>query len=144
MRHRPHTRGSLATLTLALLVLLVLIAAAFAQRSAAPFGRLAQPRGDDGCIHRTGINRCAAGRFLTSPQDVAISPDGRFAYAASFGNHAVAVFRRNRRTGALSQLRGRRGCVHHRPADPGRGACTRARALGGPVSIAISPRGQNV
>src|SRR6185295_165390 len=69
----PHTRGSLATLTLALLVLLVLVSFAAANRPGAsaskPVGRLVQPRGHDGCVHRKGINRCATGRFVTSPED---------------------------------------------------------------------------
>jgi DNA-binding beta-propeller fold protein YncE len=148
MRLAPHMRGSLATLTLALLVLLGLISLASAERpranAAAPVGRLVQPRGHDGCVHRKGINRCAPGRFVTSPEDVVVSPDGRYVYVASIGNHAIAIFARNRRTGHLKQLPGRRGCVHHQPADPRPGVCTRARALGGPAALAISPDGANL
>jgi DNA-binding beta-propeller fold protein YncE len=141
-------RTSLATLTLALLVLFGLISLAAASRpkaaASAPVGRLVQPRGHDGCIHRKGINRCAKGRFITSPEDVVVSPDGRYVYVASFGNHAIASFARNRRTGVLTQLPGRRGCVHHQPADPRPGACVRARALGGPAALALSPGGANL
>lgn len=148
MRCAPHMRGSLATLILALLVLLGLISLASAGQPGAsgstPVGRLVQPRGPDGCIHRKGANRCATGRFVTSPEDVVVSPDGRFVYVASYGNHAVAIFARNRRTGHLRQLPGRRGCVHHQPADPRAGACVRARALGGPAALALSPRGANL
>jgi DNA-binding beta-propeller fold protein YncE len=148
MRFAPHTRGSLATLLLALLVLLGLISLAQADRpragASAPSGRLVQPRGHAGCIHRTGINRCASGRFVTSPEDVVVSPDGRFVYLASLGNHAIATFSRNRRTGRLTQLPGRRGCVHHRRADPRPGVCNRARALGGPAALALSPDGRNL
>jgi DNA-binding beta-propeller fold protein YncE len=148
MRFAPHMRGSLATPALALLVLLGLISLAQADRpragGAAPSGRLVQPRGEAGCIHRTGINRCAPGRFVTSPEDVVVSPDGRFVYVASFGNHAIAIFARNRRTGHLTQLPGRRGCVHHQPADPRPHRCSRARALGGPAALALSPGGQNL
>jgi DNA-binding beta-propeller fold protein YncE len=154
MRCAPHMRRSLATLTLALLILLGLISLAPASRPAtggpprasasAPVGRLVQPRGADGCIHRKGVNRCERGRFVTSPEDVVVSPDGRFVYAASFGSHAIAIFARNRRTGHLTQLPGPRGCVHHQPADPRPGACVRARALGGPAALALSPRGANL
>ena len=153
MRFASHMRGGLATLTLALLVLLGLISLAQADRPPAgtrdaqadlPSGRLVQPRGHAGCIHRTGINRCEPGRFVTSPEDVVVSPDGRFVYVASFGNHAIAIFSRNRRTGRLTQLPGRRGCVHHRRADPRPGVCVRARALGGPVALALSPDGRNL
>ena len=81
MRSGPHIRGTLATLILALLVLLGLISLASADRPtatvSAPVGRLVQPRGEAGCIHRKGFNRCATGRFVTSPEDVVVSPDGR-------------------------------------------------------------------
>ena len=155
MRLAPHMRGSLATLSLALLVLLVLISLASADSPDAantgaeaagtpPVGRLVQPRGPDGCVHRKAVNRCARGRFVTSPEDVVVSPDGRHVYVASFGSHAIAVFARARRTGYLRQLGGIRGCVRHQPQDLRIRGCTRARALGGPVAIALSPDGRNV
>src|SRR5919108_3567567 len=113
MRCAPHMRGSLATLTLALLVLLGLFSLASAggpsDLGSAPVGRLVQPRGDAGCVHRKGGNRCSTGRFVTSPEDVVVSPDGRFVYVASYGNHAIVIFARDRRTGHLRQLPGRRG-----------------------------------
>ncbi|MDQ5833862.1 MAG: lactonase family protein [Actinomycetota bacterium] len=134
----------MATLTLALLVLLVLIAvAAAAQRdatAAAPTGWLVQPRGEAGCVHARGTNRCARARAVTSPEDVAVSPDGRYVYVASYGSHAVAVFRRDRRTGELEQPAGRRGCVRHERG----GSCSSARALASPTSLAISADGANV
>ena len=77
---------------------------------------------------------------MTSPQDIVISPDGRHAYVASFGSHGIAVFTRSRRTGSLTQLPRRRGCVRHR----GGRFCGAGRAIAGPVSIAISPDGANV
>jgi DNA-binding beta-propeller fold protein YncE len=138
-------RGSLATLTLALPILLVLVTPAAAQppdalAAQSAFGRLVQPRGEDGCIHRKAVNRCARGSAVTSPEDLVISPDGRHAYVASYSSHAVAVFVRNRRTGTLRQRSGRRGCIRQ-----GRGGgCTPARGIGGPISIAISPDGRNV
>lgn len=141
----PATRPYLVTLTLALLVLLGLITspaggADAPGEAAAPTGRLIQPKGAAGCIHRRGTNRCAQGRAVTSPEDIAISPDGRHAYVASYGSHGLAVFRRARRTGHLEQLPGRRGCVRH---EGGR-FCGAGRAMGGPVSIAISADGRNV
>jgi DNA-binding beta-propeller fold protein YncE len=131
-------------LLLALPIFLALIALAAADEpdagAAAPAGRLTQPRGEAGCVHARGTNRCARGRSVTSPEDIAISGDGRHVYVAAYGSHALAVFARNRRTGELRQLAGRRGCLRH-----GRGgSCAPARALGRPVSIAISPDGANV
>lgn len=101
-----------------------------------------QPRGVDGCIHRRGVNRCATGRFVASPDDVAVSPDGRHVYVAAYGSDALALFARERRTGHLRQLPRTRGCVHHVGSRPT--GCTRARALGGPAALAISPDGRNV
>lgn len=140
MRHAPHMRSTLAVPTLALLVLLGVIALAEAQESSGPVGRLVQPRGQDGCVHRTGINRCARGRAITSPQEAVVSPDRRHVYVAAYGSHAVAAFARSRRSGLLTQLRRRRGCIRHGPG----GRCASGRALGAPSSIAISPDGRNL
>jgi DNA-binding beta-propeller fold protein YncE len=139
-----HIRGILAMLTLALVIFHAPIARAEADQpddaGAAPAGRLVQPRGADGCVHRTAINGCTRGRALTSPEDLVVSPDGRHVYVAAYGSHAVAVFARSRRSGLLEQLPGQRGCVRH-----GRGGgCAPGRGLGGPASIAISPDGRNV
>jgi DNA-binding beta-propeller fold protein YncE len=140
MRCAPDTRRRAATLILALLAVLCLISADRPDAAAPPSGRLVQPAGADGCIHLRGTNRCGRGRAVSSPEEIAISPDGRHAYVASYGSHAVAVFARDRRSGDLEQLGGRRGCVRH-----GRGgSCSPARALGRPVSIAVSPDGANV
>jgi DNA-binding beta-propeller fold protein YncE len=141
----PNARPYLAAVIAALLVLLGLSASPAGGSdptvaAAAPTGRLVQPKGEAGCIHRRGTNRCAKGRAVTSPEDIVISPDGRNAYVASYGSHGIAVFKRSRRTGSLEQLPGRRGCVRH---EGGR-FCRAGRAIGGPVSIAISPDGENV
>jgi DNA-binding beta-propeller fold protein YncE len=133
-----------AMLSLALLVLLGLSPHVPADQpdttAAAPAGRLVQPRGADGCVHRTGTNRCARGHAVTSPEDLVVSPDGRHVYVAAYGSNGVAVFVRSRRTGLLDQLPRRRGCVRH-----GRGGgCASGRALGAPASIAISPDGRSV
>ena len=144
MQCAPHIRGILAMLTLALVIFHAPMSQAGSDQpddaGAAPAGRLVQPHGADGCVHRTAVNGCARGRALTSPEDLVVSPDGRHVYVASYGSHAVAVFARSRRTGLLEQLPGQRGCVRH-----GRGGgCAPGRALGGPASIAISPDGRNV
>ena len=63
---------------------------------------------------------------------IAISPDGRFAYGVSLNAGyrpqgrgervayiragTIVVFRRNRRTGALTQVRGSGGCIRDRDA----------------------------
>jgi DNA-binding beta-propeller fold protein YncE len=103
-------------------------------------GALVQPAGPAGCVIR--IVRlspgCAGARSLLGANSVAISPDGRNAYVTAF--HSVATFRRNRHTGALTQLPGRHGCV----TPPRHDGCAHQRALYGTDAIAISPDGRNV
>jgi DNA-binding beta-propeller fold protein YncE len=144
MRCARHIFGRLAIPTLASLLFCGLGVLGVADQSdataSAPAGRLVQPGGAGGCVHRDGINRCARGRAVTSPEDLVVSPDGRHVYVAAYGSHAVAIFARNRRTGLLDQLPRRRGCVR----QGGGGGCASARALGAPASVAISPDGRNV
>jgi DNA-binding beta-propeller fold protein YncE len=127
-------------MAVALLVLVVLASAAPPAAGAGPVGRLVQLDGERGCVHGTGINRCAVGRAVTSPEDIIVSPDGRHVYVASYGSNAVATFARDRRTGRLAQLAARRGCVAHLGVGP----CAAARALARPSALAISPDGRNV
>jgi hypothetical protein len=137
MRWRSHTRGIAAMLTLATLGVVGLSSLVEADRAdstagAAPQGRLVQPRGTDGCVHRTGINRCARGRAVRRPVYLVVSPDGRHVYVAAYGSNAVAVFARSRRTGLLDQLRRRRGCVRQgrgRRCASGRGERKVTRAI---------------
>jgi hypothetical protein len=69
---------------------------------------------------------CAAGRAVSGGRAVTLSPDGRSLYAAGLSN-SIAVFGRNRRTGALHQLRGAGGCVVDEALpEPG---CALARGL---------------
>lgn len=126
-------------ITLSLLALAVLVPADSTAVGTGPVGRLTQPAGMLGCIHEGSAHGCRSGSALRSPQDIAISPDGRHAYVASYGSHAVAVFARNR-SGELRQLPGRRGCLKHH----GVRRCTPARALARPSSITVSPDGRNV
>lgn len=76
---------------------------------------------------------CADGNALSGATHVEVSPDGRFAYAASFDAGGIAIFERSETTGALRQV----GCV--RPVR----TCTSARALSGASAIALSLDGEN-
>jgi DNA-binding beta-propeller fold protein YncE len=124
---------------LAALAILGTSAALATARRDAP-GRLVQAAGSRGCVHKGGLGDCARARAVAEPSDIAISPDGRHAYVASFRSNAVAVFARDRRTGALRQLPGKRGCIAHRAS----GSCQFGRALALPISVAVSPDGRNV
>lgn len=138
------------------LVLAVLLAfppaAAFAAKAPlppkpSPRGSLTQLPGALGCLvdsSRKGPSGCAkaralkgAGPFMGS-RAIAVSPDGRHVYAAASRADAIAVFVRDRRSGALSQRSGRAGCVAARGAH----GCGLAIGLKGPNSVAISPDGR--
>ncbi len=109
-------------------------------RRSARTGRLVQRPGAAGCIAAKGAAGCAKARALNGPNSVAVSADGKNVYATSLVSDAVAVFRRNRSTGALTQARGRAGCIAAR-ALPG---CAAGRALDGPDVVTVSPDGHNV
>jgi hypothetical protein len=69
-----------------------------------------------------------------------VSRDGRHVYAAVRDSGAVAAFRRDRRTGALRQLAGRRGCLGGAAAD----GCAAARNLDGARALTLSRDGRSV
>ena len=74
-------------------------------------GELAQLGGSEGCISDARRIDCTHGRHLWPIQDIALSPRGRNLYALSVDRELTA-FGRDRETGALSQLSGKRGCLH--------------------------------
>jgi DNA-binding beta-propeller fold protein YncE len=100
-------------------------------------GGLAQKQGTAGCLVWLRAVGCSFGRALRSPEGLAISPDGRNVYVASFTSSAIDVLDRGKRFGKVTQKAGRHGCLAPRSV-PG---CTRARALRGVSSIALSPDG---
>lgn len=113
-----------------------------------PGGSIVQLPGRDGCLtdRSTPKPSCASVRALLTPGPflgsgaIAISPDGRHLYVASFKSDAITVFRLNRRTGRLVQPRGEAGCVSAR----GRYGCAQVWGLDGPNSLTMSPDGRFV
>jgi DNA-binding beta-propeller fold protein YncE len=89
---------------------------------------------------------CGVARALKGPgpfmgsRAIALSPDGKSVYVASSQSDAIAIFRRNPHSGALTQPKGAAGCV----AAKGASHCTTAIGLDGPNSVAVSPDGRNV
>jgi DNA-binding beta-propeller fold protein YncE len=102
-------------------------------------GALTQRPGTDACVSEDGSGGdCADGVGLAGANEVAVSRDGRNVYVASIGSFTstVAVFARDRRTGALTQLPGTDACISE---DGSGGDCT-AIAEG----VTVSPDGRNV
>jgi hypothetical protein len=83
---------------------------------AAMTGVLIQRLGTDGCVSENGaMGTCMDGHALFGAAMVAVSPDGRYVYVASFDSSAVTTFARNTVTGVLGQLNGGGGlCVRKR------------------------------
>jgi DNA-binding beta-propeller fold protein YncE len=149
--------------SLVVLGLLALIAfPAFASAAAEPkplppketrVGALEQLPGRLGCLSsgKAAKKVCGQGRALkgagpgVGSRAVAISPDGRNVYVAASGANAIAVFDRNPVTGALTQPKGKRGCLAAVVANQGKGeGCGVAIGLLAPNSVAVSPDGRNV
>jgi DNA-binding beta-propeller fold protein YncE len=103
---------------------------------------LSQADGAAGCIARGGgTEGCGVGKALAGAVDLAISPDGRFVYVASSIADAVAILRRDRPTGMLTQSLDRRGCISQ---SGGGGLCTIGRGFDEVWGIALSPDGRNL
>lgn len=102
-------------------------------------GELSQLPGTAACVSETGSGGdCTDGAGLLGPSAVAVSPDGKQVYVGSYTSDAVAVFARDKATGALTQLAGTDACV----SDTGSGgACADGRGLDGPAWLAFSPKG---
>jgi DNA-binding beta-propeller fold protein YncE len=119
-----------------------------ARQKAAARGTLGQLPGSRGCLvdRSKPVGGCGIARALKGPgpfmgsRAIALSPDGKSVYVASSSSDAIAIFRRDARTGTLTQPKGAAGCI----AVKGAGGCAKAVGLDGPNSVAVSPDGRSV
>ncbi|MEW6268201.1 MAG: beta-propeller fold lactonase family protein [Thermodesulfobacteriota bacterium] len=105
-------------------------------------GELTQLPGTDGCVGESSLGgACADGKALIGARGIAVSRDGRHVYVGSASSNAVAVFARDRKTGALTQLPGTDGCVSE---DGTNGECADGKALLNAGAVAVSDDGKSV
>ena len=134
MRVQMPSPGRLAVLGAGACAALVAVAVA-------ADGDLRQKPGRAGCVSFTGSDgACRRGPALKFPEAVVASPDAKNVYVAAQSG-GVAVFDRAA-SGALTQKRGRAGCVSQTIRS--RRACALAEGLRAPIDVDVSPDGRHV
>ncbi len=85
---------------------------------------------------------CSTGRVVGDTQEIAITPDGKHAYAGQY-QYGMSIFDRNPSTGLLTQKSGAAGCItDNGKDDTGASTCTTARVSQGTFPLLISPNGK--
>jgi DNA-binding beta-propeller fold protein YncE len=161
MPHRSLHRATFGLLAILALLAFPAFAAAAKEHKKEPtplppaetnVGALEQLPGRLGCLSsgKAAKKACGQGRSLkgagpgVGSRAIAVSPDGRNIYVAASGSDAIAIFDRNPVTGALTQPKGRRGCVAALIGQAKGANCGLAIGLIGPNSVAVSPDGRTV
>jgi 6-phosphogluconolactonase (cycloisomerase 2 family) len=111
-------------------------------------GLLTQLPGKAGCVTNDGsagtvgsAGSCAQGRGLSHPRRLAMTRTGKFLYVLDETDSTLTAFRRNKRTGELTQLPGQDGCWSQTGNG---GVCRIARGFHGPTSLALSPNAKHL
>lgn len=105
-------------------------------------GKLTQLPAPEGCLSATGDGvTCKSALALDAPRGLSISKNGKHLYVASSDSDAIAIFKRNQATGALTQPAAPDGCV----ANNGDGVtCTAATGLDFPTAVLVGKNGKHV
>ena len=104
-----------------------------------PNGSLVQLIGIAGCTTTTLTPGCDTAPALAGADAIAISPDGRFVYAAGASADSIVAFSRDAATGRIQVLPGAAGCLR-----AARAGCTPVTGVDSPSAIAISPDGTSL
>jgi DNA-binding beta-propeller fold protein YncE len=99
-----------------------------------------QKEGPAGCTLWLKAAGCGFAQAMDGTEGLAVSPDGASLYVVAFESSALDVFDRNRETGTVLQKPNKAGCL----AAKKEAVCTRARAMAGVSSVAVSPDNRNV
>ena len=119
-------------------LLATLVPLAGAHAASGPPGSLAPLATPQLCFAQTPASGCTSAPGLESARAVAISADGHNLYVG--GGTSIAVFHRDAKTGALTQLAGVLGCV----SSSGGTGCGHALGLSGVAQIGLSPDGRHL
>jgi hypothetical protein len=104
-------------------------------------GALGQLPGTRGCVSESGQDGCTDGRAVSTALWVAAGPEGHSVYLLGRSD-AVAVFRRDPRSGAVRQRAGAAGCVRESRL-PSLG-CAPGRGVGAGRAAAITRSGRTL
>ena len=87
---------------------------------------------------------CSTGRVVGDTQAIALSPNGKYAYAGQY-QYGMSIFNRNPKTGKLTQKSGTAGCITDDGNDnTGAATCTAARAARATFPLLIAPNGHTL
>jgi 6-phosphogluconolactonase (cycloisomerase 2 family) len=108
-------------------------------------GKLSERSGKSSCLSHDGssadgLDTCRVGRGFDGGYAGAVSRDGKTLYMSNYETDGFAVLRLNRKTGAFSQLSGKRGCV----TGDGSEGCTDGRATDGAYQTTLSHDGRDL
>jgi DNA-binding beta-propeller fold protein YncE len=95
-----------------------------------------------GCVtHEAVLAGCTTGaKGLELPYGVTVSPDGENVYVASFADQAIAEFKREPKTGELTQLTKENNCI----SDTSASECGTTTAIGLKEAIGVVASGKDV